>query len=249
MISAINYITDYCNNARIAVRIDDDVIFNPLHMVQQIVRYFNQEHSITYNISESYHTDVQGDEEIHYREGFGITTTPAAPGDTLLDNGWKPASNYSFFTSLNVAADAGLLTKLSIIRNNTIACHILHHRIGRAGVYKLDPKFLPNETQFPEYCAGFFIAFTMDLLPKIRRMFHLEPPFWIDDAYLGVLMKRLLTVNVTLKRRLKFSPPANENIKTVLTSNPSQGPIAIHLNQKNFYKTLGEAELLLRWYY
>lgn len=266
MMSAINFIGDYCMDSKLAVRIDDDVIFQPANMITSILRLINQNNANTYNASENYHSDVMGNEGErgdnstakpvqsaqyedlhHYREVEKNSKQLSSP--TLLPQYDRPHHpEYSYYSLRPIDSTGRLRKELTTMHNNTVVCHILHHKIARDHIdYKLDKKYLPNEVWFPEYCAGFFIAITIDLMPGLRRMFHLEPPFWIDDAYLGVIQKRLLTVNKPANTRLKFDPPKRRNIRTELMRSSNLAPIVFHLNQQQFFKRLGEIKLLTEW--
>lgn len=266
MMSAINFIGEYCMESRLAVRIDDDVIFHPTNMITSIIRLINQDNENTYNASEKYHANVLGDQEQrddnsttkqapsmqyedlhHYREVEKSSKQLSSP--TLLPQYDRPHHpGYSYYSLRPIDAAGRHRKELEGLHNNTVVCHILHHKIAREHIdYKLDRKYLPDELWFPEYCAGFFIAITIDLMPEFRRMFHLEPPFWIDDAYLGVIQKRLLTINKPANTRLKFDPPKRRNIRSELTRVSNLAPIVFHLNQHQFFKRLGEIRLLTEW--
>jgi beta-1,3-galactosyltransferase 1 len=47
-----------------------------------------------------------------------------------------------------------------------------------------------GEKTYPEYCEGFMVAFSNDLLPSLFKSAMLTPFFWIDDVYLYGLVPR-----------------------------------------------------------
>jgi hypothetical protein len=41
-----------------------------------------------------------------------------------------------------------------------------------------------GKTAFPEYCSGFMVLYTNDVIPAIYRAATMTPFFWVDDVYL-----------------------------------------------------------------
>ena len=137
------------------------------------------------------------------------------------------------------------------LQQNSVLCHFfdtdkLINRNLTSEFYGLDYRFLPHLTYYPEYCAGYFIAFTSDLLPKFRDLFKIEEPFWIDDAYLGILQQRIGTRHVRTDGYFHFFWGRYDgNLKTVLdttdvTVEPQKkAALAVHLTQEMFNFILG----------
>ena len=45
-----------------------------------------------------------------------------------------------------------------------------------------------GETYYPQYCSGFFVMITNDVIPAIYRSAHFTPFFWVDDVYMYGLL-------------------------------------------------------------
>lgn len=275
MMSAINFIADYCNHTKISLRIDDDVIFHPAYLMNSVINYINRKNRLTYDPKSKYHANVLGDkteqrpvtppvmaapsetetgsanhteveDDLHYRELF----TEEEKEDNSYGRQHERVhnANFTYYSTYELDNRSSWRKVLRQLKNNTIVCHILHHKIGRnKNVYALDKKFLPGEVWLPDYCAGFLIAFTTDVLISVQKMFVLEPPFWIDDAYLGVIQKRIRTINAPANRQMKFAPNKKGNLRRDLQKKTPLSPVVIHLNQRGFYRELGKSNLLTQW--
>jgi len=182
MISAINYISDYCNGAKLVIRLDDDVLVHPEHMLRRLTHTMLPSESI-----------IRGN-------------------NSVIDYG----------------------TLLSKLPENTIVCRVLRHRwiircpdkTKKCLRYAVSNDTLPRRKKYPDFCAGFFIAFTPDLMTKFQGLFAKEKPFWIDDSYLGVLQLRLRTRNIN-SQQLFFTA------RSEMTENLNTGVLlAVHLGKK-----------------
>jgi len=101
---------------------------------------------------------------------------------------------------------------LSRLPPKTIVCRLLRNRLifrcpesgeinGKScKKYSVSSDTLPGRSKYPDFCAGFFIAITADLMPRFQAMLAKEKPFWIDDSYLGVLQELVGTKNINSKR-------------------------------------------------
>ncbi|XP_060563193.1 acetylgalactosaminyl-O-glycosyl-glycoprotein beta-1,3-N-acetylglucosaminyltransferase-like [Ruditapes philippinarum] len=75
--------------------------------------------------------------------------------------------------------------------------HIACRRSGMARVNRnpnnkwfVAKELFVGEKTYPEYCEGFMVAFSNDLLPSLFKSAMLTPFFWIDDVYLYGLVPR-----------------------------------------------------------
>lgn len=218
MISAINFLADYCSDARIAIRMDDDVIFHPTQMISQVVKLINQHPRRShYNTTFDYHSLVNYKPLVTAKkEGFSPTAL-----ERRKDYSHKPTSS------------------IKLNKGNTIVCHLLknfpiiRHHMNRP--YPVDDSVLPHEQIYPDFCAGFFIAMTSDLLPQLQSLFKVEPPFWIDDSYLGVLQKIIRVGVVNAEKLVAFDPPPGLPLKKIINGGEDRSLIAVHLMQGEKY--------------
>ncbi|XP_059171863.1 beta-1,3-galactosyltransferase 1-like [Physella acuta] len=78
-------------------------------------------------------------------------------------------------------------------KSRQIACHV--RRIGASVVVRGKGKWVVHEDEFRgqraypfEYCNGYFVILTGDLIRPLFRAARINPFFWIDDVYLfGIL--------------------------------------------------------------
>lgn len=245
MISAINFLSDYCGKSKLAIRIDDDVIFHPATMFERVVNLMTRNVTNSYNETEDYHNHSQ------YIKSSSLSKSL----HSSIPHGYRGNN------SLLITQADGKPTKhkpqlnIPLINQNTILCHILAQRkIIRPNMkrtYPVDFSVLPQETIYPDFCAGFFIAMSTDLLPKFQQLFAVEPPFWIDDSYLGVLQRRLKTINVAANKLLFFNVPKTSSLRKLISGATDTDAIAVHLMQgEHYYKRLARSSALddLRYY-
>ena len=247
MISAINFLADYCGNTQLAIRIDDDVIFHPATMIEKVKTLMTRNNTNTYNQTEDYHMHKQ------YIKSYNI---PKSLRNSLTDRG------YSGYSHLLIPPSSAISRRpkshqppLKLTNKNTILCHILSHRkIIRPHMkrtYPVDYTVLPDETIYPDFCAGFFIAFSTDLLSQFQQLFAVEPPFWIDDSYLGVLQRRVKSTNIAANDMLFFNVPQTPSLRKLISGRTEKETIAVHLMQGvHYYKRLARSSALddLRYY-
>ena len=219
MISAINFLADYCSEARIAIRMDDDVIFHPTQMISQVVKLINQHPRRShYNTTFDYHSLVT------YKPLVIAKNEKLSP-IAKERRKHNPLRTRSSSIKLN--------------KGNTILCHLLKHfpiiRFHMERPYPVADSVLPHETIYPDFCAGFFIAMTSDLLPQFQSLFKVEPPFWIDDSYLGVLQKIMRVGVVNAEKLVVFDPPNGLPLKKIINGGEDRSLIAVHLMQGEKY--------------
>lgn len=215
MISAITFIADYCSHSKLAIRIDDDVLFHPATMIRKVMGMMTKKSKNTYDEAEDYHSQRR----------------------------YELSSNRISRLYKSLAS----LPSNRFTNPNTILCHILSNRtIIRPDMnrpYPVKYSVLVTESIYPDFCAGFFIAISMDVMIKLRELFAVEPPFWIDDSYLGVLQKRIKTVNVNANKFLLFDAPEN-NLRNAISAGTNMDAIAIHLTQgPAYYSQLAKANV------
>ena len=244
MISAINFLSDYCGKSKLAIRMDDDVIFHPATMFEKVVHLMRENVTNSYNASEDYHNHTQ------YMKSYDAAKSKHIPLIQVDNRG-------SLFNEQvdDLSTERESTSTSSLVNQNTILCHILAQRkIIRPDMKRTYPvafSVLPKETIYPDFCAGFFIAMSTDLLPKFQQLFSVEPPFWIDDSYLGVLQRRLKTVNVAANKLLFFNVPKTSSLRKLISGATDTDTIAVHLMQgEQYYKRLARSSALddLRYY-
>ncbi|KAI8770660.1 lactosylceramide 1,3-N-acetyl-beta-D-glucosaminyltransferase B [Biomphalaria glabrata] len=73
-------------------------------------------------------------------------------------------------------------------KNKSIFCsHWRKNSMGilREGKWKVDSRIFPGKTTFPfDYCSGFVVIITTDLVAPMYEAAKVTPFFWIDDLYL-----------------------------------------------------------------
>lgn len=208
MMSAINFISDHCRDSKLVVRLDDDVLLHPKNMIN-IVLFLLQQNQTT-----------------------DLTQHASVPADAVLATDLINRTTSMTQNETGNHSDVNMEQQLRNINSNAVVCHVLRNRPIRRfrfSKYRIDNSFLPGETTYPEFCAGFFIALTINLLPKFQEMFKTERPFWIDDTYLGILQKRLGTFNIQASAYVTFNPYKRK----------SQW-VAAHLGQKFYYSHIAD---------
>ena len=83
--------------------------------------------------------------------------------------------------------------------------HIACRRSGIARVKRnpnnkwfVQDELFRGENLFPEYCEGFTVVFSNDILPSLYKSAMLTPFFWIDDVYLyGLVPRNIPNVHYT----------------------------------------------------
>lgn len=208
--SAMNFLVDYCPMSQIALRLDDDVMVHPTRMIHRVISLLQDRGNTTNHGEDKSHlTNVSPTTVCN---GSNSCTTPHQTNNISLNN----------------------------ILPNRIICRVLKDRPIMRGTrrrYRLSSQILPNKVTYPDFCAGFFIAFTTDLLPKFRSLFEVEEPFWIDDSYLGVLQERIKTDNINATELLVIFPQRAHlaNLSSTLDS-----LLAVHLAKDKFYSNIGQ---------
>lgn len=229
MISAINYIAEYCSMSKVAIRIDDDVAFQPTQMIDKVISLLQNPAKSTYPPHDGYHKVTRS------KLSSRLLNSNSSASDNAI-------SNQTFMPRPALKLDEKYHgnSKLRLIQPNTVICSVLKNRIihrDKGNIYNVGSSVLPGETHYPQFCAGFFIAFTSDLLPKFKALFSYEPPFWIDDSYLGVLQRIVKTTNVNIKDLLLFRPSKSLDIDFT-------EKLAVHLRKRNFYRYIGGSKLM-----
>ncbi|CAL1542271.1 unnamed protein product [Lymnaea stagnalis] len=85
--------------------------------------------------------------------------------------------------------------------------------IFRKGKWKVDAHIFSKRTTFPyDYCSGFMVIMSTDLMAPMSAVSRITPFFWIDDLYLFGMLPRMvggvtyhsypMHVNVTLYERV-----------------------------------------------
>ena len=88
-------------------------------------------------------------------------------------------------------------------KSKTILCHHLPTgtmpiiRDKKSKWYVKESEFR-GQTYYPQYCSGFFVMITNDVIPAIYRSAHLTPFFWVDDVYMyGLLPTQIQGITYT----------------------------------------------------
>lgn len=242
LISAINFIDDYCKQAKLAIRMDDDVIFYPKKMVEYVVKAINENNLNSYNPAEKYHKDV-------IKPGAPKSLRSNDKNQLLVEADSVTISSYDMLLSHTPQSNTSLFDNM---KQNSVVCVILAKRPivrTKSAKYRLSPESLPKEQVYPDFCAGFFFVLTGDLIPKIRQLFYVEPPFWIDDSYLGVIQKRLQTVNIKANSQFLFGPrkiwryKKRNTMKPHMMGNYKFSGTVVHFKQKLFDAWLSDSKL------
>lgn len=218
--------------SKLAIRLDDDIILNPANMIKTVIFLLTRQ-----------------PDTLHLRgPTVGPVLGPLALRTELLKQFIVVPSN----DEIPLPAHKETQHSISIqnLQENSVVCYFFPEKLINRNVstefYGLDYRFLPHRTHFPEYCAGFFIAFTSNLLPKFKALFKVEEPFWIDDAYLGILQERLKTNHIRTSEHFHYSWGRYDgNLKTILDSpgttiqSQSKTATVVHLSQRLFNLILG----------
>lgn len=199
--------------SKIAIKIDDDVMFKPSQMINRVVSILQEERNSTYPLNDTYHQNL----------------TQTVPTD------YNHQDNSSFHKQLSVNWQVGS----QLTQRNRVICRILQNRPiirQKRCKYYMPERYLLGESTYPDFCAGFFIALTTDLLPKFQALFKVEEPIWIDDSYLGILQRRVGAVNIHVSAdSLVISPSTKLNLPKTLKTG-----MAVHLAHEAFYRRVGE---------
>ena len=229
LISAINYLSDFCSMSKIAIRIDDDVVFNPTLMINKVISYLK-----TSNIT----LQPNNESTLQLTSNPGSSNSINTKSNKNSDGIKLSPNSLHSNTSTDIIAHSD--AKLTSVRENTVLCSVLRNRpIYRTHghIYRVPMNTLPGYNYYPEFCAGFFIAFTSDLLFKFQKLIAVEPPFWIDDSYLGVLQDKLKTENIAVNKLLAFQTNGYLDRDVYVK-------LAVHMTARYYSESLGASKIL-----
>ncbi|KAK6172482.1 hypothetical protein SNE40_016121 [Patella caerulea] len=83
--------------------------------------------------------------------------------------------------------------------SNTIYCISRNRdKIPRKGKWALGNDFFKGQKNYPfEYCIGFVIIYSSDVIPALYRASYVVPFLWLDDVYVTGMLRTVAT-NITI---------------------------------------------------
>ena len=228
--------------SKIAIRIDDDVVFDPTLMIHKVISYLKNSNSTLLPNNESAlptsNITLLPNDEFAPPTSSSVSKLISTNPNNNSEGITSPPNILHSNTSIDIVTTSD--EKLTTLRENTVLCSMLSNRpiYRTAGhKYRVPITVLPGYNYYPKFCAGFFIAFTSDLLSKFQKLFAVEPPFWIDDTYLGVLQDKLRTENIAVNKLLAFRTSGHLNRDV-------SEKLAVHMTAKHYSKSLGASKIL-----
>ena len=111
-------------------------------------------------------------------------------------------------------------------KKKSIFCNMWHKDtmpILRTGKWRVEPHVFANKTTFPyEYCSGFVVLMTTDLMGPLSDAANTTPFFWIDDIYLFGMLPSVVGGVTYYNYALDKNMTLNDKIAINCTTN--QGP-------------------------